>query len=126
MKRVEAESFIDGLRKSVDRRDHRAIAELTAFPLRRTSSDHGSSIEIENEKDLEEHFDSIFTEDVVRALRSQSIEDISDSWRGVMIGQGEIWFSSFCVGPDETPCEETEIFLVKIGNWTRGETRPSR
>lgn len=43
-----------------------------------------------------------------------------------MIGQGEIWFSSFCVGPDEAPCQETEILLVKIGSWTQGETRPSK
>lgn len=60
------------------------IAELIRYPM------NG----IKDQADFVERYDQIFTEEVKTAVIQQDVEKMFKNYQGVMVGNGEIWFSA--------------------------------
>jgi hypothetical protein len=50
-------------------------------------------IKLKNKEDLKKHAKTIFNAKLKDAIRNQSSNSLFKNWQGVMIGDGEIWFS---------------------------------
>jgi hypothetical protein len=50
-------------------------------------------IKLQSEGDLKKHFKAIFNTKLKEVVRNQSPDSLFKNWQGVMIGDGEIWFS---------------------------------
>lgn len=85
------ETFFTELQQTVTNDDADALAQMIAYPISVTVD--GESVEIARESDFVADFHQIFTSDVKDAVTSQSYETLFANWQGVMIGDGEVWFS---------------------------------
>lgn len=85
------ETFFTELQQAVTNDDADALAQMVAYPISVTID--GESVEIAGESEFVTDFDQIFTSDVKDAVTSQSYETLFANWQGVMIGDGEVWFS---------------------------------
>src|SRR5690606_19611188 len=85
------ETFFAELQQTVANDDADALAQMVAYPIAVTID--GESVEIAGEGEFISEFDQIFTSDVKDAVMSQSYETLFANWQGVMIGDGEVWFS---------------------------------
>jgi len=85
------ETFFTELQQTVANDDADALAQMVAYPIAVTID--GESVEIAGEGEFISEFDQIFTSDVKDAVMSQSYETLFANWQGVMIGDGEVWFS---------------------------------
>ncbi|VDN46615.1 conserved exported protein of unknown function [Petrocella atlantisensis] len=68
-----------------------ALANMVEFPLEVERD--GDRIKLYNKEDFLEHYDWIINEDIRSIVASSTSEEIFASWRGAMIGNGEIWFT---------------------------------
>ncbi|WP_294930455.1 hypothetical protein [uncultured Paracoccus sp.] len=84
-------TFFTELQQAVTNDDADALAQMVAYPISVTID--GESVEIAGESEFVTDFDQIFTSDVKDAVTSQSYETLFANWQGVMIGDGEVWFS---------------------------------
>lgn len=85
------ETFFTELQQAVTNDDADALAQMVAYPISVTID--GESVDIAGESEFVTDFDQIFTSDVKDAVTSQSYETLFANWQGVMIGDGEVWFS---------------------------------
>jgi hypothetical protein len=111
---IEAEvasAFFDTLRRRVGRDERRAACELIAYPLRQASGVVASADECES------RYDRIFTLAVRKAIGTQQFTRLFVNQSGVMIGNGEVWFSGRCAAP---PCRE--LANVRITTITSDST----
>jgi hypothetical protein len=67
------------------------VAEYIAYPIK--VSIDGTKTEIKNESEFVKNYDKIMTEEVKTALLNQNIKETFVNYKGVMVGQGEIWFN---------------------------------
>jgi len=67
------------------------LANMVGFPLEVERD--GDRIKLYNKEDFLEHYDWIINEDIRSIVASSTHEEIFASWRGAMIGNGEIWFT---------------------------------
>jgi hypothetical protein len=75
--------------------DHREqIASMVHYPLR-VNSDKGKHIEIRDQAGFFKSYNYIFTPKVRQAVLSEGDSDFFAKGEGVMLGQGELWFSLY-------------------------------
>lgn len=67
------------------------LANMVWFPLEVERA--GDRIKLYNKEDFLKHYDWIINEDIRNIVASSTPEEIFASWRGAMIGNGEIWFT---------------------------------
>jgi hypothetical protein len=95
-------AFLSRLQTAVRSGDRRSILRLIAFPLRVNGL---SGVRFyRDEKSVERDFDQIFTPKVTRAILDQRPDRLFTRDQGVMIGDGEVWFSASCT---DTECSTT-------------------
>lgn len=85
------EVFFTELQQAVADDDEAGLAEMVAYPI--SVNIEGASTEIADEAAFASNFDEIVTADIKDAVTSQSYEDLFANWQGIMIGDGEVWFS---------------------------------
>jgi hypothetical protein len=85
------ETFFTDLKAAVADDDAAALAQMISYPI--SMEIEGESTEIAEDTSFVADFDKIFTPDVKDAVASQSYETLFANWQGVMIGDGEVWFS---------------------------------
>ncbi|MEL6814758.1 MAG: hypothetical protein AAFP03_08080 [Cyanobacteria bacterium J06598_3] len=74
-----------------------AIARLVHYPF--TTYDAGEVVETYNApEDLLVDFEQVVTQPVLNAMREVQYESLFANYQGVMIGNGEVWFSEFDEG----------------------------
>ena len=100
--------FFAKLKSAVSARDVSGVAALTEFPLTL-----GGDVSITNATMFTAKYDAIFTPKVIQALKAQSFETLFSNWRGVMVGDGELWFSGIC---DDPSCRSYRIRITSISN----------
>ncbi|HBN85272.1 MAG TPA: hypothetical protein DDZ89_15680, partial [Clostridiales bacterium] len=72
--------------------DHREIvAEYIAYPIQVNMD--GSRVNIENEDEFVNNYNKIFTEAVKKAFLEQDVKETFVNYKGVMVGNGELWFN---------------------------------
>ena len=86
-----AEDFFRGLQKAVANNRRTEVAGLVAYPLNVRINNR--SVTLRNQRELLQRYPSVFNQKVRQAVAHQKVSNLSASWRGVMVGQGELWFN---------------------------------
>jgi hypothetical protein len=85
--------FLNEIKRAIAQGDKRAVSKMVSYP---TTVDlkSGPKKKIHNRVEFEAHYDEIINERVSKAVQAQAYEDLFVNWRGVMVGNGEIWFAA--------------------------------
>lgn len=114
----EAEQFLGQIKKVVSERNTEVAFSLFLMPLESTTE--SGSVRIEDLEIFQAHYDRIFTREVIGVIESQEMNEVIDSWKGVGLGRGELWFTNICVEPlegQEGGCRAHEQKIIKVGSW---------
>jgi predicted component of type VI protein secretion system len=84
-------SFFDALKKAVSEGDKAAVAAMVDYPFQARIG--GKSVKIRDAAHFVADYDKVVTAKVKSALHAQGYESLFANWQGVMVGDGEIWFS---------------------------------
>jgi hypothetical protein len=84
-------SFFDALKKAVSEGDKAAVAAMVDYPFQARIG--GKSVKIRDAAHFVADYDKVVTAKVKSALDAQGYESLFANWQGVMVGDGEIWFS---------------------------------
>lgn len=84
-------TFFDNLKKAVAAGDKAAVAAMIEYPFQVRIG--GKSLKIRDAAHFIADYDQVITAKVKNALQGQTYETLFANWQGVMVGQGEIWFS---------------------------------
>ncbi|MFF2482320.1 hypothetical protein [Paenibacillus sp. NPDC058071] len=85
--------FLSKLQKDVAAGNKAEVADSIAYPLR--VNHNGKSLEIKTKKQFIANYDSIMTAAVKKKLLAQKADKVTVSWKGVMVGGGELWIGQF-------------------------------
>lgn len=84
-------AFLDALKKAVANDDKKAVAAMVDYPFQARIG--GKAVKIRDAAHFEADYDKVVTAKVKHALQAQTYENLFANWQGVMIGDGEVWFS---------------------------------
>jgi hypothetical protein len=108
----EVRAFLDSIQEAVSRNDVTALSVLIQYPIKVTKN--GEIVMIENQTKFISAYNEIITSKVKKAILNQKYEELFFDWKGVMIGNGEIWFKSSC--PVSSSCESHNFFITAINS----------
>jgi hypothetical protein len=83
--------FFAALQKAINADDKAAVAAMVNYPFVVYSK--GGSQQIKDAKHFLANYDRLITPKVKAAVAKQTYATLFTNWQGVMIGDGEIWFS---------------------------------
>jgi hypothetical protein len=66
------------------------LAGQLALPMKVTI--HGHKVKIQTKKQFLQNYDEVINTYIRDSVRKQDINDLFKDWRGLMIGQGAIWY----------------------------------
>jgi len=106
-------AFFQQLKDSVVRDDRKAVAGLLNYPL---DVFHGRRrTVVRSPVEFLKRYPEVFNENVIRAVKSQEANALFANWRGVMLGNGQVWFSGVCAGKNrDQPCADKVIKVITI------------
>ena len=104
---VKVEHLLTELQASVAKHNTAAVAALVHYPIKVDPGKH--PITIKSPKTFIKDYDNIITHDISDVILKQKYEALFVNSQGVMLGDGEVWITGFCL--DKT-CKNSEI---KIG-----------
>jgi len=84
-------AFFAQLQKAVAADDRQAVAAMVEYPIEATIG--GRNVKIRDAKHFVTNYGKVITPKVKDAVIRQRYEDLFANWQGVMIGDGEVWFS---------------------------------
>jgi hypothetical protein len=96
------EAFLRALKQAVAGADARAVAAMVSYPDRVT---------IRSQEEFLARYEEIVTPDVASAIEKQSYAGVFANADGVMIGDGEVWFSGVC---GDAACTQQRIRIIAI------------
>jgi hypothetical protein len=103
------EAFLATLKDAVAARDKRAVAAMIAYPLETRIA--GARVTLGSAEDLVRRYDRLFTPPVVAAIEGQTYATLFATAEGVMVGDGELWFSGICAGE---ACSEVSVKVIAV------------
>jgi len=98
-------AFFQQIRTAVQTADTSAFAGLLLYPMQIKTAK--GELVLKSANDAVKKYEMIATKRVKSAVEQQEPGEMMKSWRGVMIGQGEIWF-------DRVKPEGTSEFRYRI------------
>jgi len=104
---VKVQTLLTDLQRSVSQHNAAAVAALVHYPIKVNPGKH--PITIKNPKAFIKDYDRIITPDIAAAIYKQKYDALFVNSQGVMIGDGEIWITGFCLDKN---CKNSDI---KIG-----------
>lgn len=109
----QVRSFLEALQAGIRTDDAAAVAALVEYPLR---VNYGSKqTRWLNGEQVIQGFSDIFTPDIKQAVLNQRFEDLFANWRGVKIGNGELWLAGICDrGSPPNTCQNLRVRLHAI------------
>ncbi|KWX72629.1 hypothetical protein AMQ84_25540 [Paenibacillus riograndensis] len=81
------------LQKNVKEGKKSEVANLMVYPLK--VNHNGKTMQIKTKKDFIAKYDKIINAKVKKALLAQKVDKVFVNWKGVMIGNGELWIGQF-------------------------------
>jgi hypothetical protein len=87
-------SFFQELKTAVAAQDRTRVAGMVSYPL--TVRLDGHPVQLKTPQELLAHYAQLLPPSTQQALASQSYEALFVNSQGVMIGNGQIWFSGVC------------------------------
>jgi len=91
-------TFFGKLKGAVAAADKQAVATMIDFPF--ATRIGGKAVKVRDVKHFVADYDKIITLKIRDAVAKQRYEDLFANWQGVMIGDGEVWFSG--IGDNDT------------------------
>lgn len=98
------ETLFRQLQEGVAADDRAAVSTLMRYPLRVEVD--GTRREIADAEAFIAAYPSIMTPALKRVIAGQSFDTLFVNWQGVMVGQGQVWFSGQCL---DKACKQTEV-----------------
>lgn len=80
--------------------DKETLADYVLYPLR-VNIEGGESVTIDNKEQFIKQYDSVFTSSVKAALAAQEAATLFVNYKGVMAGNGQIWFGATADDPQQ-------------------------
>jgi hypothetical protein len=105
----QAAKFLDALQEAVKANEPKGVARLMAFPLAVTTPT--ASAKIADGNSFIQNYKLIFADSVRAAVVAQKPETLVPTAKGVMIGDGEVWFGGVCV---DTKCSSTRVGVTAV------------
>ena len=84
-------AFFEKLKKAVAENDRQTVAAMVQYPFKARIS--GKAVTIRDAAHFVADYDKVFTAKVRKAVSNQTYPNLFANWQGVMIGDGEVWFS---------------------------------
>jgi len=97
------------LQQAVAKHDAASVASLVHYPIKVNPG--RKPFTIKNEKAFIKAYDDIITADIQDAIFKQKYENLFVNSEGAMIGDGEVWISSFC---RDKSCKQSDIRIGTI------------
>ena len=85
--------FFEQIQHAVLANDIKWLSESVSYPIVFVMKSGNAKYTLRDENDFEAHATMILTPQLKSAVRSQSADSLFKNWQGVMIGNGDIWFS---------------------------------
>lgn len=104
-------AFFDKLKKAIAADDKKTVASMIDYPFKARIND--KAVTIKDQKHFVEDYDKVITHKVKKAVSKQTYADLFANWQGVMIGDGEIWFSGIC---SDDACKQQTIRIIAIND----------
>ncbi|MFL6194236.1 MAG: hypothetical protein ACJ75H_08700 [Thermoanaerobaculia bacterium] len=110
---AEVRQFLQSFQDAVKSRRADRVVGLVEFPLQVNLCKGSQTLQ---RKDFTRRFPSVFDARISEAIRKQTFEDLFTNSQGVMIGDGEVWFSGICEGTaaDDDPCSKHRIRVITV------------
>ncbi|MCX8999731.1 hypothetical protein NOF55_21735 [Rhizobiaceae bacterium BDR2-2] len=83
--------FFEQLQKAVASDDKAAVAAMVDYPFQ--ARINGKAVTLRDAAHFVADYDKIVTSKVKQAIAAQTYATLFANWQGVMIGDGELWFS---------------------------------
>lgn len=117
----EAQAFLTRLQAAVQGNDARAIAAMTHYPL--TVNGRPGPRDAAH---FTQAYNTLFTDKVRNAVLHARAEDLFASYRGLMIGSGQVWFAAICADSSAAnPCTvQRTIAIIAVNNRSLTAERP--
>jgi hypothetical protein len=103
------EAFLARLQDAVAARDRRSVAAMIAYPLETRVA--GEPVTLAAPEDVVRRYDQLFMAPVVAAIARQTYATLFATAEGVMVGDGEIWFSGVC---GDEACADVAVRIIAI------------
>src|SRR5690606_13007889 len=84
-------TFFDALKKAVAADDKAAVAAMVDYPFQ--ARINGKAVKLRDKAHFIADYDKIVTAKIKEAVARQTYATLFANWQGVMIGDGEVWFS---------------------------------
>jgi hypothetical protein len=105
----ETTQFLDALKSQMAERNRAAVCALASYPLAVHAKE--GETKIADAATCQARYERIFNARVLDAVRKQNFDDLFANWRGVMIGDGELWFSGVC---EDRECKRKAIKIISV------------
>lgn len=99
--------FLKELQQYVSDKNQEKISELVAYPIKVKIKSVNKTIR--DKKEFIENYEKILTPKILKVISDQKYENLFVNYEGIMIGNGEIWFSGVCKNTD---CKEIKITAI--------------
>lgn len=103
------QDFLAALQKAVAAADKAAVAGMISYPLKTKVA--GKATTLHNAKEFTAHYDALVTPKVAAAVKGQTYAKLFANAEGVMIGDGEVWFSGVC---SDNACTKQTVQVTAI------------
>lgn len=110
LKEESVKPFFAAIQKAVEQNDAVALSKIVKYPITLKMS-KAQSIKVINAKEFVVSYPKFMTPNWRKAVLQQKYSELFANWQGVMIGRGEIWFSSMCMSE---PCTKYELKITGI------------
>ena len=108
---AQTKAFFNEIKRTVVSGDKRAVSGMIAYP---TTVDLPGvkNKKVRTRAEFEANFEAIINQKVVKAVQDQAYANLFVNWRGVMIGNGEVWFTAL-----KGPTGKFDQFrIIKVNN----------
>ena len=103
------EAFFETLKDAVGRDDRQAAAGMIVYPF--ATKIAGAPATLTSKESLLHRYGELFTPAVKAAIERQTYATLFANADGVMIGNGEVWFSGIC---HDRTCSEVQVKVIAI------------
>lgn len=121
----EVAIFVQWLKSAVAASDGEEIASRINFPIAVYLD--GKRTQLDSAQQVIENYPQIIDDTVRQAVQAQEMADLFSNSEGVMIGNGEIWFASYCADKGDDNFTDCQIMISAINNAApvNGEATPN-
>jgi len=104
-------AFFEKLKKAVAENDKQTVASMVDYPFKARIND--KAVTIRDAAHFAADYDKVFTTKIKEAVAKQNYQNLFANWQGVMIGDGEVWFSGIC---NNDACEQQTVRIIAVND----------